>query len=114
MVEGLWRPGIPLLWIFEDVLSGQNESHVHVFVADVVKSFDTVDRGVLDLVLGGLRLPVGFRRAYFGYHANVRLRFKLACVFFKVVRLACFFGGLVPSLVQGFGVYPWRLASVAF
>ena len=37
---------------FEEVLSGLSESHVHVFVADVVKSFDTVDRGVLDLVLG--------------------------------------------------------------
>ena len=42
---GLWRPGAPLLW-------GLNESHVHVFVADVVLSFDTVDRGVLDFVLG--------------------------------------------------------------
>ena len=64
---------------FQEVLSGLNESHVHVFVADVVKSFDTADRGVLDLVLGRLGLPVWFRRAYFGYHANVRLRFKLAC-----------------------------------
>ena len=35
---------------FEEVLSGLSESHVHVFVADVVKSFDTVDRGVLDFV----------------------------------------------------------------
>ena len=60
-------------------MSGLCESHVHVFVADVVKSFDTVDRGVLDLVLGRLGLPVCLRRAYFGYHANVRLRFKLAC-----------------------------------
>ena len=64
---------------FEEVLSGLNESHVHVFVADVVKSFDTVDCGVLDLVLGRLGLPVWFRRTCFGYHANVRLPFKLAC-----------------------------------
>ena len=56
---------------FEEVLSG----HVHVFVADVVKSFDTVNRGVLGLVLGCLGLPVLFRRTYFGYHASVRLRF---------------------------------------
>ena len=63
---------------FEEVLSGLNESHVHVFVADVVK-FDTVDRGVLDLVLGRLGLLVWFRRTYFGYHANIRLQFKLAC-----------------------------------
>ena len=62
----------------EEVLSGLSESHVHVFVADVVKSFDTVDRGILDFVLGQLGLPVWFRRVYFGYHANVRLRFKLA------------------------------------
>ena len=64
---------------FVEVFSGLSESHVHVFVADVVKSFDTVDRGILDLVLGRLGLPVWFRRVYFGYHANVRLRFKLAC-----------------------------------
>ena len=64
---------------FEEVLSGLSESHVHVFVADVVKSCNTVDRGVLDLVLGRLGLPVWFRRVYFGYHANVRLRIKLAC-----------------------------------
>ena len=70
-------------------------SHVHVFVADVVKSFDTVDRGILDFVLGRLGLPVWFRRVYFSYHANVRLRFKLACglgpgmgAFLRVVRLA--------------------------
>ena len=64
---------------FEEVLSGLSESHVHVFVADVVKSFDTVERGVLDLVLERLGLPVWFRRVYFDYHANDRLRFKLAC-----------------------------------
>ena len=64
---------------FEEVLSGLSESHVHVFVAGVVKSFDTVDRGVLDLVLGRLGLPESFGRAYFGYHATVRPRFKLAC-----------------------------------
>ena len=27
------------------------DSHVHVFVADVLKSCDTVDRGILDRVL---------------------------------------------------------------
>ena len=34
----------------EEVLSGAADSHVHLFVADVVKSFDTVDRGILDHV----------------------------------------------------------------
>ena len=62
----------------EEVLSGAVDSHVHLFVADVVKSFDTVDRGVLDAVLSSLGLPGWFRHAYFEYHAYVRLRFKLA------------------------------------
>ena len=39
----------------EEVLSGAVESDVHLFVADVIKSFDTVDRGVLDRVLSSLR-----------------------------------------------------------
>ena len=54
------------------------DSHVHLFVADVIKSFDTVDRGILDRVLSSLGLPGWFRHAYFEYHAHVRLRFKLA------------------------------------
>ena len=32
----------------EEVLSGATDSDFHLFVADVMKSFDTVDRGVLD------------------------------------------------------------------
>ena len=28
----------------EEVLAGATDSHLHLFVADVVKSFDTVDR----------------------------------------------------------------------
>ena len=62
----------------EDVLSGASDSHLHLFVADVIKSFDTVDRKILDRVLGSLGLPGWFRHAYFEYHAHVRLRFKLA------------------------------------
>ena len=31
----------------EEVLAGAVDTHVHVFVADVVKSFDTVEREVL-------------------------------------------------------------------
>ena len=61
-----------------EVLSGVVDSDVHLFVADVVKSFDTVDRGVLDLVLSSLGLPGWFRHAYFEFHSHVRLRFKLA------------------------------------
>ena len=62
----------------EEVLFGAIDSHVHLFVADVVKSFDTVDRSILDRVLSSLGLPGWFRHAYFEYHAHVRLRFKLA------------------------------------
>ena len=37
--------------------------------SDVVKSFDTVDTGVLDYLLSWLGLPGWFRHAYFEYHA---------------------------------------------
>ena len=62
----------------EEVLSGVVQGDVHVFVADVIKSFDTVDRGILDRMLSSLGLPGWFRHAYFEYHSSVRLRFKLA------------------------------------
>ena len=65
----------------EEVLAGVAESDVHLFVADVVKSFDTVDRGILDCVLSSLGLPGLFGHAYFRYHAAVRLRFKLSAGF---------------------------------
>ena len=62
----------------EEVLSGVVDSHVHLFVADVIKSFDTVDKGILNSVLSSLGLPAWFRHAYFEYHAHVRLLLKLA------------------------------------
>ena len=62
----------------EEVLTGAADSDIHLFVADVVKSYDTVDQGILDRVLSSLRLRAWFRNAYFDYHAHVRLRFKLA------------------------------------
>ena len=62
----------------EEVLAGANYSDVLFFVADVVKSFDTVDREILDRVVSSLGLPGWFRNAYFEYHAHVRMRFKLA------------------------------------
>ena len=62
----------------EEVLSGIVESDAHLFVADVVKSFDTVDRGVPDRVLSSLGRPAWFRHACCEYHSHVRLRFKLA------------------------------------
>ena len=62
----------------DEVLTGATDSHLHLSVADVVESFDTVDREILDRVLRSLGLPGWFRHAYFEYHAHVRLRFKLA------------------------------------
>ena len=50
----------------------------HIFVADVVKSFETVERDILDCTLGRLGLPAWFRKVYFSFHRDVRLRFKLA------------------------------------
>ena len=62
----------------EDVLAGTGGDQLHVMVADVVKSFDTVDRSILDCALGRLGLPDWFREVYFSFHSEVRLRFKLA------------------------------------
>ena len=62
----------------EEVLSQTRHSDFHIFVADVVKSFDTVDRDILDCTLGRLGLPAWFRKVYFSFHRDVRLRFKLA------------------------------------
>ena len=47
-------------------------------MADVIKSFDTVDRSILDRVLSSLGLLALFRHAHFEYQAHVRLWFKLA------------------------------------
>ena len=62
----------------EEVLSGTGGDQLHVMVADVIKSFDTVDRSILDCALGLLGLPDWFRKAHFTFHSQVRLRFKLA------------------------------------
>ena len=61
-----------------EVLSGTGGDQLHVMVADVIKSFDTVDRSILDCGLGRLGLPGWFRKVYFSFHSQVRLRFKLA------------------------------------
>ena len=62
----------------EEVLSGVGGDQLHVMVADVINSFDLVDRSILDYTLNRLGLPGWFRRTYFAYHSQVRLRFKLA------------------------------------
>ena len=62
----------------EEVLSGIGDDQLRVMVADVIKSFDTVDRSISDCALGRLGLPDWFRRTYFSFHSQVRLKFKLA------------------------------------
>ena len=62
----------------EDIVSGAHERHAHLFVADVIASFDTVDRGILGCASARLGLPSWFRRVYFSYHARVKLRFNFA------------------------------------
>ena len=62
----------------DEILSGIFEGGVHIFVADVIKSFYKVDRGILDRVFSSLGLPGWFRHVYFEFHSLVRLRFKLA------------------------------------
>ena len=42
---GRWKLGIPLHLILRRFLAGATDSGVHFFMADVIKSFDTVDRG---------------------------------------------------------------------
>ena len=43
-VEAWYTPSLEIV----EVLAGAADSHVHLFVADVIKSFDTVDRGILE------------------------------------------------------------------
>ena len=48
----------------ENVLFGTGGDQLHVMVADVIKSFDTVDKSILDCTLGPLGLPGWFRKVY--------------------------------------------------
>ena len=56
----------------EEVLSNTRQGDLHIFVADMVKSFDTVDRDILDCALGRLGFPAWFRKVYFSFHRDVR------------------------------------------
>ena len=51
----------------EEVLYGAGDDQLHVMVDDVIKSFDTVDRSILDCALGRLGLPDWFRKVYFSF-----------------------------------------------
>ena len=45
------------------MLTGAVDGHVHLFVADVIKSFDTVDRSILDCAWVGWVCLVGFGKS---------------------------------------------------
>ena len=62
----------------EEVLAQMGGDQLHATVNDVIKSFGSVDMSILDCALGRLGLPAWFRKVYFAYHSQVRLRFKLA------------------------------------
>ena len=47
----------------KEVLSGVGDSDIHLFVSDVIWSFGTVDRSILDRVLSSLGLLAWFRHA---------------------------------------------------
>ena len=55
----------------EEILSNTRQGDFHIFVADVVKSFDPVDSDILDCALGRLGLPAWFQRVYFSFHKEV-------------------------------------------
>ena len=65
----------------EEVLSGVVDSDIDLFVADVMKSFDTVDRDILGMLSSTLGLLDWLRHAYVEYHSHVRSRFQLASGF---------------------------------
>ena len=60
----------------EEVLSGAGGDQLHVIVADVIESFDTVDRSILDGALGRIGLPSWFRKVHFSSHSQVTTIFS--------------------------------------
>ena len=62
----------------EEVLARAGGDQLHVIVADVIESFDTVVRSILDCSVERLGLPSWFRKVHFSFNCQVRLRFKLA------------------------------------
>ena len=103
----------------EEVLAGAGSDQPHVLVADVIKSFDTVDRSILDCSLGRLGLPAWFKKVYFPYHYHVRLRFKLAAGFGEPwCRDGRYSSGMPPPAwcsslpCMSLGVGDWRLRLV--
>ena len=65
MVYLRWRPGSLLRWTLRRFFLGLVVINLHVMVADVSKSCDTVDRSILDCALERLGLPDWFRWGLF-------------------------------------------------
>ena len=72
------RPGSLLHWILRMFFLGQVVISCMLWLLMSFKSVDTVVRSILDCALGRLGLPDWFRKVYFSFHSQVRLRFKLA------------------------------------
>ena len=51
-------------------MSGVGGDQLHVMVADVIKSLDTVDWSILDCTLSRLGLPGWFWKMHFAYHST--------------------------------------------
>ena len=81
MVSLRWRRGSGQHLDIEEVLSGAGSYQLHVLVADVMKSFDTVDRSILDCALGRLGLPLWFRKVYLTFHSQASCRIGRTTVF---------------------------------
>ena len=58
----------------DEVLSEASVNQLHVLVFNIILSFETVDRSILDCALGPLGLPLWFRKVYFAFHSQVLLR----------------------------------------
>ena len=73
----------------EEVLVPIGSCRLHVLVADVIKSFDTVDRCKLDCTLGRLGLRAWFWKLYFA----------------GLGEPWCRDGGIPPGLLPWYGFY---------
>ena len=95
----------------EEVLSQAGHSDFHIFVADVIKSFDTVDRDILDCTLGRLGLPVWFRKVYFFFLFIVMFVFGLSLLLVWVLLgsvMEAFLRDAPLSMVFNVALYaPW-------
>ena len=60
----------------EEVLSCIVDSDIHLFVADVIKSFDTVDRSILDKVFTSLGLPASLLLEWVGHGHGMEVFLK--------------------------------------